>query len=157
MLQKLLKFLDRIKPAEIVYAHCDIPCGIYTTEAAKTAAQTVEKMVAKLNELTPPNSSASKEEILKFQNASQRMIQEKEDQAQICKTELLILWTDYFSSGGKDNHLEMFPNLHEIFWKAAKLCSMNKQGIDIKAASELREAVAEIDRMFQQAETAKKR
>lgn len=41
----LLKF---IKP---VYAHCDVPCGIYETDTMKHAAATCRRMVEKYNEL----------------------------------------------------------------------------------------------------------
>lgn len=153
VLQKLLKFLDKIWPAEIVYAHCDIPCGIYTTHRAMVAAQTVEKMVVKLLELTPPGEGTAKERWLAYENAASRMVMNKEEAAKECKSELLILWTDYF----KEEHLKMFPDLHETFWKAAKLCSKNKQNVDLQSAQELRKAVAEIDEMFRVAEASKKK
>ena len=38
------------------------------------------------------------------------------------KRELDILWHDYF----KPEHLEKYPDLHDTFWKAAKLASKNK-------------------------------
>ncbi|MBI2642012.1 MAG: superoxide dismutase, Ni, partial [Candidatus Wildermuthbacteria bacterium] len=65
--------------------------------------------------------------------------------AQKCKEELLILWTDYF----KPEHLEMFPALHETFWKAAKLCSKVKQEVSMEAAKELEKAVQEIADIFE--------
>ena len=37
-----------IKP---VYAHCDVPCGIYETDTMKHAAETCRRMVEKYNEL----------------------------------------------------------------------------------------------------------
>ena len=73
-----------------------------------------------------------------------RSVQVKEEHAQICKKELLILWTDYF----KPEHLEKYPKLHETFWKAAKLCSKNKQSVDAKAAADLQAAVKEIADIF---------
>ncbi|MBI3046648.1 MAG: superoxide dismutase, Ni [Candidatus Harrisonbacteria bacterium] len=144
MLQKLLKLLDKIWPAEIVYAHCDVPCGIYETDTMLTAVATIEKMVQKLEVLEKPAASVPKGEWLAYKNSLTRMIIEKEEQGEICKKELLILWTDYF----KPEHLEIFPNLHEIFWKAAKLVSKNKQNIDMTAVGELKAATQEIDRIF---------
>ena len=47
-------------------------------------------------------------------------IRTKEEQAELAKHELLILWTDYF----KPVHLEAYPDLHEVFWNAAKTCSV---------------------------------
>ena len=122
MIRKLLKFLDKISPAEIVYAHCDVPCGLYDTTAMLMAAATMKKMVQKMQELETPSKDATKEKWLAYKNSLTRMIMEKEEQGEICKKELLILWTDYF----KQEHMGMFPNLHETFWKAAKLVSKNK-------------------------------
>ena len=39
-------------------AHCDIPCGIYDPISAKIAAQTVQKMVLRIQNLEPPAASA---------------------------------------------------------------------------------------------------
>lgn len=157
----LLKFFDHIASPATVEAHCDIPCGIYTPNPAQVAAQTVEKMVQKLLELkTPafaeasagkPADSKSEEAMLAYLNSVTRMVATKEEHAQKCKEELLILWTDYF----KEEHLKMFPQLHETFWKAAKLCSKNKQEVNLEAAGQLRKAVDEIATMFTKAEEEK--
>ena len=85
-------------------------------------------------------------------NAFVRAVWTKEEHARKCKEELLILWTDFF----KPEHLKMFPKLHETFWKAAKLCSQNKQEVNMKAAQELKGAVDEIAKMFAKARAAKK-
>jgi len=153
MLQRFLKLLDKIWPTEVVYAHCDVPCGIYETGTMLIAVATIEKMVQKLGVLEKPAADAPKGEWLAYENSLTRMIVEKEEQGEICKKELLILWTDYF----KPEHLEMFPNLHETFWKAAKLCSRNKQNVDSAAVEELKAVTQEIDQMFQNAEAAKKK
>ncbi len=55
MIYKFFEILHKIYPAKAVYAHCDIPCGIYTPEPALTAAKTVVKMIEKIQELEPPN------------------------------------------------------------------------------------------------------
>ena len=68
----------------------------------------------------------------------------KEEQAHLAKSELLVLWTDYF----KPPHLEKFPNLHETFWKAAKLCSSVKVEVSAVHAQELMDAIKEIHEMF---------
>jgi len=134
-----------------VSAHCDIPCGIYLPQPAQTAAETVEKMVQKIKELAPPASAdVNMQDWLDFENSSSRFVRTKEDHAEFCKRELLILWTDYF----KEEHLEMFPDLHEKFWKAAKLCSKNKREVNMEAARELRKAVDEIAEMFEKTKRA---
>ena len=73
-----------------------------------------------------------------------RMVTVKEQHAEICKKELQVLWSDYF----KPEHLEKYPKLHDMFWKALKLASKNKQNVDAAAAAELQGAVKEIADMF---------
>ena len=60
------------------------------------------------------------------------------------KDDLLILWTDYF----KPVHLEKYPDLHDTFWKAAKLCSACKVEVSVQHAEELMAAVENIHNIF---------
>ena len=147
------RLIDRVLSIEQVYAHCDVPCGIYDPHGATIAAKTVHTMNKKMTDLPTPGPSASANEALEHRNTIVRMVQTKEVHAQICKQELLILWTDYF----KPEHLSAFPDLHETFWKAAKLCSYNKQHVDLAKSQELMDAVEKIGGMFQKAEAAKKK
>ena len=148
---RMTRLVDRMLGIEPVFAHCDVPCGIYDPHGAGIAAKTVHTMNTKLTNLPAPGSSA--QDNLEHRNTIIRMVQTKEVHAQICKQELLILWTDYF----KPEHLAMFPDLHDTFWKAAKLCSYNKQHVDAAKSQELMDAVATISEAFQQAEAAKKK
>jgi len=125
-----------LAPRATAHAHCDIPCGIYDPSTATIAANTVAKMVEKIQ------GFGGQEEANR--NNFVRSVQVKEEHAQLCKKELLILWTDYF----KPEHLEKYPKLHDTFWKAAKLCSKNKQSVDAQAAAELVSAVKEISDIF---------
>jgi nickel superoxide dismutase len=152
-MSRLTRFMDRLFRIEPVYAHCDVPCGIYDPHGAAIAAKTVYTMDKKVTDLPVPAPSASAQDQLEYRNTVIRMTQTKEAHAQICKAELLILWTDYF----KPEHLSMFPDLHETFWKAAKLCSYNKQHVDASKAQELMDAVGKISEWFQKAEAAKKK
>lgn len=127
-----------LAPRLVARAHCDIPCGIYDPSTAKIAADTVAKMVEKIEQL--PKDATD----FNTRNALIRMITVKEQHAELCKKELLILWGDYF----KVEHLSRFPNLHDTFWKAVKLASKNKQSVDAKAAAELQAAVKEIGDIF---------
>ena len=133
-----------IAPRSTAHAHCDIPCGIYDPAGAKTAADTVAKMVEKIDGFAKEISTAKGAAEVTARNNFVRSIHVKEEHAQLCKTELLILWTDYF----KPEHLEKYPKLHETFWKAAKLCGKNKQTVDAAAAAELQAAVKEISEIF---------
>ena len=79
-----------------------------------------------------------------YLNTMSRYASIKEEQAQLCKDELLLLWTDYF----KPEHIETNPKLHEIFWNAAKLCSSCKVEVSVTHANELMEAIEEIHEIF---------
>ncbi len=151
--QSLTRMMDRFLGIEPVYAHCDVPCGIYDPHQAAVAAKTVHTMNKKVSDLPVPAASASAQDHLEYRNTLVRMVQTKEAHAQLCKQELLILWTDYF----KPETLSMFPDLHETFWKAAKLCSYNKQHVDLAKSQELMDAVEKISEMFKKAEAAKKK
>ena len=145
------RVFDDLLGIEPLYAHCDVPCGIYDPHLAAVAAKTVHTMNKKLTELPPPGPSP--QEQLEHRNTIIRMVQTKETHAQLCKQELLILWSDYF----KPDALAMSPDLHDVFWKAAKLCSYNKQHVDLAKSQELMDAVAKIADMFNKAEAAKKK
>ena len=151
--QTLTRFVDRLLGIEPLYAHCDVPCGIYDPHGAAVAAKTVHAMNTKLHALPMPAPGASAQDQLEHRNTIVRMVQTKEAHAHICKQELLILWSDYF----KPETLSMFPDLHETFWKAAKLCSYNKQHVDLAKSQELMDAVARISELFGKAEAAKQK
>ena len=73
-----------------------------------------------------------------------RYIAIKEEQAEIAKHELDILWHDYF----KPDHLSAIPKLHEMFWNATKLCSKNKVENDAANGEALLKAIEEIHNAF---------
>ena len=147
------RLFDRLLGIEPLYAHCDVPCGIYDPHLAAVSAKTVHTMNTKLTQLPVPAPTAPAHEHLEYRNTLVRMVQTKEAHAQLCKQELLILWTDYF----KPENAGPFPDLHDTFWKAAKLCSYNKQHVDLAKSQELTDAVVKISDMFQKAEAAKKK
>ena len=138
MTQALIKLF----PTRLVFAHCDIPCGIYDPHAAQLASQTVLKMAQKIKELPEDDKQSLRSDDLK--NNLIRMVMVKEQHAEICKREILILWTDYF----KAEHLEKFPDLHDLVWKTTKLCSDNKRAVDQAKANELIESVNKIAEIF---------
>lgn len=140
-----LHLLAKILPTQLVYAHCDVPCGIYDPKAAQIAAKTVLKMVQLIQDFPAENPT------INDRNKLIRCVLTKEEHARKCKEELLILWTDYF----KPEHLANFPNLHEIFWNAAKLCSKNKQEVSLETAKELVDSVNKIAKIFEKTKTSK--
>ena len=131
-------------------AHCDIPCGIYDPTPAKIAAKTVARMVEQINALPPPENQADPLAVAAYQSALARRIIAKEQHAELLKRELEILWSDFF----KPEHLEKFPNLHDLFWKTIKLASKLKQDPHQEDAAALLAGVDEIAEMFYAAKGA---
>lgn len=142
-LEKIAAHLKSWFPAPIAYAHCDGPCGVYDPASARIAAEAVLSMTKKITEMQPP-SGGDAQAMAAYENTVSRYIQIKEEQAQIAKKELLVLWTDYF----KPTHLEQYPDLHTKFWNAAKLCSACKVEVSMQHANELMDAIKEIHEMF---------
>tara|TARA_B110000116_G_C16741868_1_gene538937 strand:+ start:715 stop:1188 length:474 start_codon:yes stop_codon:yes gene_type:complete len=136
----LIKNIKSIFSPQNVYAHCDIPCGIYDPISAKIAAQTVLKMAMRMESLDFSNGVTKVEQ----PNGVARLIRVKEDHSQLVKEELNILWSDYF----KPEHLEKYPDLHTLFWNANKLAGANKQNVSSESAKELVDVVDEISKIF---------
>ena len=128
---------------ETAEAHCDAPCGVYDPSSARIPAEAVLSLTKKILDLKAPDGDDAKA-TANFRNTLGRYILIKEEQAQLAKEQILILWTDYF----KPVHLEKYPNLHDTFWKAAKLCSAVKVEVSLEHATELMEAVKEIHGIF---------
>ena len=145
MLRSALTAIVRAFPASVVEAHCDGPCGVYDPASARVAAEAVLSMTKKLKAMEAP-AAGDAAALAAFNNTFGRYVAIKEEEAQKTKKELLILWTDYF----KPEHLSTFPDLHETFWKAAKLCSACKVNIDQGKAEELMAAVEKVHGMFWQ-------
>ncbi len=101
MLKSLIKF---VKPKQTVFAHCDLPCGVYDPAQAKIEAQSVKACMEKY--------AASSDADFKA-----RAVAIKEERSELVKHHLWVLWTDYF----KPNHFEAYPNLHSLFNEATKL------------------------------------
>ena len=142
-MKTLLRMFDKISKPEAAHAHCDIPCGIYETDSAKTAAHTVWVMTDKLLKLDKPREGDLKSK-LDFLNNTTRFIKEKEEHAQKCKKELWVLWSDYF----KPEHLKAHPDLHEKFWMATKQCSSAKREVNLQTAQKLKDMVDEIEQIY---------
>jgi nickel superoxide dismutase len=143
MLKKLTSTVKALNPAEEVSAHCDGPCGVYDPASARIAAEAALSMTKKILALEVPDSH-DQAAMAAYHNTMARYIQIKEEQTHLAKTELLVLWTDYF----KPQHLEKYPDLHDTFWKAAKLCSAVKVGVSLEDATALMETVEKIHNIF---------
>src|SRR5665213_3392745 len=119
--------LSFIKP---VYAHCDLPCGVYDPVQAEVEAKSVFAIMTKYPDLDEPNKI--------------RAIMIKEERAELVKHHLMVLWADYF----KPEHLEKYPDLHDKFWKAIKQASNVKHSLDVKEADKLLKQIDEISDIF---------
>lgn len=133
---KLVKKIRTILEPEVVHAHCDIPCGIYDPHHAQMAAHTIIRMLqlmeeakAKFEQIKGPSA----EERRRFIHTIARYTATKEQHAEILKNEVRILWGDYF----KPEHVQQFPELHELVWKIMKHASKARQEINMQESEEL--------------------
>ena len=139
----IIKHLRTTREKTPAAAHCDGPCGVYDPSSVRIAAEAAVSMTKKIIAMTPPDPSDAKA-MAAYLNTMSRYVAIKEEQAHLAKSELLVLWTDYF----KPKHLEQFPELHTTFWNAAKLCSTVKVEVCAVHAQELMDAVEAIHKMF---------
>ena len=144
MLNKLTAKLTTTLSIPEVSAHCDGPCGVYDPASARIAAEAVVSMTKKIVALTQSDYDGNGDAMAAYANTLSRYIAIKEEQAHLAKTELLVLWTDYF----KPEHLEKYPDLHDKFWKAAKLCSACKVNVSEESANDLMAAIEDIHNVF---------
>ena len=143
MLNKALDVLNEYLPAPQVDAHCDGPCGVYDPSSARIAAEAGLSMTKKILALEPPAAGDAAAQA-RYLNSLARYVAIKEEQTHLAKEELLVLWTDYF----KPPHLAAHPDLHDIFWKAAKLCSAVKVEVNLEHAQELMQTIEKIHHIF---------
>ncbi len=122
--------------AQVAEAHCDIPCGIYDPVSAKIAAQTVQKMVLRMEALEEGDDHVA------YANTMSRYIAAKEEHAELCKRELRILWADYAWPNTDAN------DLAAKFNSALKLAGRCRQTVDMAACEELVAAVDDIATAF---------
>ena len=120
-------------PKTVVYAHCDLPCGVYDPAQARIEAESIKMIIQKVGENSDPDFRT-------------RAVLIKEQRAELVKHHLWVLWTDYF----KPPHLEKYPELHQLFNEATKLAGASgaKGSMDADAAQQLLDKIAEIDKIF---------
>lgn len=129
---RITDFFLRILPVATIYAHCDIPCGIYDPHEAQLAAHTVIRMTDLLSEAGEDTHKIA------------RLTRVKEDHAEKIKHEVRVIWGDYF----KPEHLEKFPELHQLVFEIMKFASEAKQNVDKEAADQLLSKVQEFAEIF---------
>ena len=126
-----------LKPQRTVHAHCDLPCGIYDPAQARIEAESVKACQEKYQ--------GSDDAIFK-----DRAISIKEQRANLVKEHLWVLWTDYF----KPEHLETYPQLHELFWNATKEAGNAKRSDDPAQGQKLLDAIDELSKVFWETKSA---
>ena len=124
--------MSLLKPRKVAHAHCDLMCGVYDPAQARIEAESVKAIAEKYQ--------ASDDDVFR-----QRCVILKEERAELAKHHLWVLWTDYF----KPPHVEKFPNLHDLFWRATKKAGDAKKSMDPAVGQELLGLIAEIDEIFQ--------
>lgn len=135
---KFINNLLKLLPVKTIYAHCDIPCGIYDPHNMQMAAHTVIRMTQMIQELEEG------EDHKKFTHQMARLVKVKEEHAELCKHELRVLWADYF----KPEMLEKYPDLHNLVFETMKLASKSRQGIDMESSEKLLENTQKIAEIF---------
>jgi nickel superoxide dismutase len=126
-----MDLLRLIAPRRTAHGHCDIPCGVYDPAQARIEAESCYRIIEKYH--------ASDDEVFR-----KRCIHVKEERAELAKHHVDVMWHDYF----KPEHVEKFPDLHEVCWKAAKQASLVKRTVDLGEAQKLLELIDRIDEMW---------
>jgi nickel superoxide dismutase len=129
-----MRLLARLlSPRATVYAHCDLPCGVYDPAQARIEAESVRAIAEKYQGNDDPAFRA-------------RAIQIKEERSDLVKHHLWVLWTDYF----KPPHFAKYPQLHELFNEATKLAGAGgtKGSTDVATADKLLAKIDEISKIF---------
>ena len=134
-----MRLIDLLRPRRVVHAHCDLPCGVYDPAQARIEAESVLAIQKKYQDAE--NQKKPTESVEDFR---QRCILIKEDRADLVKHHLWVLWTDYF----KPEHLEKYPELHQLFGDATKAAGAAKKSLDPADGQKLLDLIAEIDKIF---------
>ena len=128
-----------LQPARVVHAHCDLPCGVYDPAQARIEAESVAKIQEKYQDAANQKKPSESEDDFKA-----RCLVIKEERADLVKHHLWVLWTDYF----KPEHVETYPQLHELFWNATKEAGNAKKSTDPAQGQKLLDLIGEIDKIF---------
>jgi len=133
----VLKSLLNLFPQKTVFAHCDIPCGIYDPTAAQIGAHTVLRMTQLLEKVSREDETSAEHDIA-------RMTHVKEKHGEMVEEELGTLENDYF----KPEHFDANSGLQDLLKDAVKLSITSRQHIDLEAAQKLLEKILQISEIF---------
>lgn len=140
-----MQFLDNLLKEKIVFAHCDIPCGIYDPHNAQMAAHTVIRMTQLLEELKPSSKDPQFEERKKIISQISRLTHVKEEHSSLLEEELMTLKNDYF----KPEVVEKLDvEIWDLFKKVLKSSTKARIEIDMSSAKETLELTMQIAELF---------
>jgi nickel superoxide dismutase len=137
-MSRIVKIFELFFPSIPVYAHCDIPCGIYDTHEAQVAAHSVLRMTQLITE-----AHEEKDQKILMHNIS-RYTRVKEEHAEKIKHEVRVIWADYF----KPEMIKEYPDLHEKVFLIMKSASKTRQSVDLDSAQDLLDKVQEFAEIF---------
>lgn len=131
-----MNLIERIlQPNHVANAHCDLYCGVYDPAQAKIEAMSCLGAAQKYQ--------ASDDEVFRT-----RAILIKEERAELVKHHLSVLWSDFF----KAHHMEQFPGLHDLMWRAQTAAGSAKKSMDPAVSQTMVDLVDEISAIFWQTE-----
>jgi nickel superoxide dismutase len=131
-------------PTEPVYAHCDVPCGIYDPHEAQIAALTVLRMVQLSQELKDPGAGAKPEEKVAYHSRLARLTATKEAHSERVKHEVRVIWGDYLTA----DMMKQTPEFAELVPKIMKQASKARQEFALESANELLASVQRFAELF---------
>src|SRR5438874_12832544 len=131
ILTRVATLVDQLRPPRPVHAHCDLPCGVYDPAQARIEAESVKAIQEKYQ--------GSDDDVFR-----ERCVVIKEERADLVKHHLWVLWTDYF----KPEHVEKYPQLHQLFWDATKAAGAAKKSVDPASGQTLLDLISDIDKVF---------
>ena len=136
LFQYQVKTKVKLVPILDVFAHCDVPCGIYDPYQAQVAAHTVVRMVDLMNGLDKNDPEYD----IKFS----RYVSVKEEHGELAKHEIRVIWGDFM----KSENTAAFPDISEKVWKIMKLGGAARQTSSKENASAFLDAVLEFAEIF---------
>ncbi|NQX88215.1 MAG: superoxide dismutase, Ni [Halioglobus sp.] len=125
----------------IAHAHCDIPCGIYDPMSAQLAALSVARFLDQIAETATGGLADAAAQV-----RLARLTAEKEAHAAQVKSEIVVIWGDYF----KPEHFEQHPMIHDLTHRTLRQASACKQELSPDNGRKLVELVNAFAEIFWQ-------
>lgn len=138
------RLAEFFSPVELVYAHCDIPCGIYDPHEAQIAALTVLRMNQLAADLKAPAAGAKLEDETNYHAKLARFTATKEAHAERVKHEVRVIWGDYFTA----DLAKQFPETQELVFSIFKQASKARQEYCLESANQLVASVQTFAELF---------